>query len=1423
LNALSRSRQAGLSAFGCRWIRESLVQNDPKLKLAIKVAEAALLADDDYGYVEGTRGFIEHNTNRPLYTPKMIVYMPSGSGKTTLAARYPWRYSDPDYVGKLLDHIDFDRMKNYSADFWADRNADIISIYRAYPPTQPIVLSWGPDTVPPEWRASAKEITIILPSTGIRGNEMNRASLIADTRIQDKMAILGPTSTEDINILIMSNMDLPAGANAMLKDVAALFPDFWQVCLKLGKNFPPTQNDYEILTSQQEAVDAAVRDQKITVAAYKFILDMAYSGQKPDCFYEVANAYDPTQLEDYNDLLAQPEPDTLIGYLHGLHVFSADVVLRSQNGLKTKRGQEYRTVAPAKLLEIASTEKGLYLRAPPEVSRYLIGHIPPRALKFNPDAKGLWLVDGSVNIPVERLVIPSFFALYNFYRQSGIPNRVAQRLAKFHSTHTTKGLSEARPFKVGMSAINGYRGEPRYRPYSRKTHQWKAKVAGSSAYPNSVRDSQTPRRARATEEAKINRAGDRGRLRRWQIKTSIQETLSQRLYHLEGSITARSTDQSAASIVNDLWPINDPDLAARTRIDSSLMVELFRLYYNIYGLAATHNLLWLSGGLGGQAIGGLTLYGLSSVRNNHLLQAILLDNWCCGGIKHYQTKTKAMHNVCRRTRKLPFSMTKLRSHDGTRLESLPYQTTDMLYLPTLVGRIQDTLLANDGFVEKRTPVPRPHHLVTRQTDPIVQAERWTKYADEVFENITSVSRTAIGQRSNLTPTEFHANFIQLAPPGSVSQLKDYAFKWLDQKKDVHKRILLDSLPTSFMWECLEEFTPEMYTNAQIKTETAAKLRQIIPGTDVHWLVESQVMFVVEKALYRMSPEFTLETSGMRVFSDMEERRLRTVLGNVTLASDYADFNFLHLIEEIKKWWLSIRAGARELAGPGDWNGNNYAGHVVLCCDWLISALDKMYVREVGGDGTYNRVKRGLWSGWRTTSIINNTFNYIYSKVIRADLTDILGYDPVVKYRLNGDDGDALMRGISVALLYLRHLNMAQLDIQSEKQLVTRVANEYLRIYASEGRLYGSVCRSIASFVSSDLQAPKIDKGLNYVKGTSAAISTLIRRGFDVDVGEQLRDIILPYYATIKTQNPAGDTVEARLSNLDALYLPEAQGGFGCKRYGQIKYYSCDNAEAWPVERPKFSKEGAPHYGVKAMMTVLQEQFHRSGLSTDVLAAVQDEAISITTSRFTGTEQTAISNYKRLLDIAHVEHMNGSIKIKTSLVPPGLCPEQLPTVVARTMGTFFNLPPDNLATYDFTPLDTAVARQLSRVLGLASITPNISKELRDATTGQRMTIKDIAERMGMALPSTYQLDSMYPTQLIEAFFSASFELDRDTFDTLPAELQPTLDIVHAATLRACWVQKDNVGQIMQQYYHIIKWTNHYFTQTYLNAYASRYQI
>lgn len=1417
-------RRIAQLSFKEHWVRDNLVARDKKLQDILEFYEEKCDDREETKYQTGMRG-ADDGLNSRNYRPKMIVYIPSGGGKSTLARRFPWLYSDPDYVGELLPHIDFtnkEKVARLSQKFWDKRNQDIIEIYRNYPPTQPILLSWGTETVPPEWRREAKEIAVMTKPTGIRANDMNRITMLTDPDLQNSIFFERQGTTEHLHAIIHGFFSRPGTGPQILRPLQELFPLYYAVAQKLGQGQAPSGYDYEILIEQQDKVDEAAIAGLFSMEAYKYVLDMAYAGQKHDLYYKLVDQQQPLLLEDNVEIVKPKDRMLTIGLLHGLHVYDHNTVLRSSNGLKTMRDHEYRTHSPVELQTVASVEKPLYLLANATLSFYLMGSHLPTTDSYAAENLRLFRVDNADKVPAGSLIVPSFYSVYYYYRKSGIGARMAKRIALV-KTAIPANHTGAPVLKLGMNTETGYKGIPKYRPYARATRAWKKQMDGSSAYEQSIADAQTPRRARRTAELKVERALDGVKLRRWQLRTTVQDSIANSLHMLEAHLTEQETSEEDVRIITSLWPIGDPTLKARTRVDADMLLPILQMYFNTYGGTALHNILWHTGGFGGQGFAGLVLYALSGQKNNTLLQAILLEGWCSAGLKYYVDKTKAMHNIARRTQELPRLMLNLQDHEGTHLHGVSFSTTDLLYFATLCGRIQDELLGNDGFVEKRLPVPKPHHLVTIDTDIVQQTREWDKHADEVFQQITSASRSALGRRSHLTPTEFHANFIQIAPPGSVNQLRDYAFKWLDVKKDVTKRLLLDSLPTSFLWECMDEFPPELFTNAQIKTETAGRLRQIVPGPDVQWLIESTVMFTVEKALYSMSPEFTLETTGMRVLSDIEERRLRTILKNVTVASDYADFNFLHLIPEMQKWWASIRKGAEELSGPGEWKDVNYPGHVVKCCDWLIASLDKMYVREVGGDGRFYRVKRGLWSGWRTTSTINNTFNYMYAHVIRKDIVRVLGYDPVSKFRLNGDDGDIMMKSIGAGLLYLRHLALAELDVQAEKQLVSRMVNEYLRIYAEDGKQYGSVCRTISSFVSSDLQSPVIDKGLNYVKGTSAAISTLIRRGFDPANAEKLRDIILLKLASVKTQLPNGESYQAQLTNSEYLFVPESQGGFGCTRYASLQYYDSPQGKNWPVERPKYSHADAPHYGVQAMMKVVGAQFVRSGLDTSVLNAVRDEAISIVTSRFTGEFQNTVSNYKRLLDAEHIDMLNKLPLPSITGQPKTKEPAMAKLVVERSLERVLNMSPNAMVTIDFTPLDTAVARQLSRVLGLASITPNIAKDLRDATTGQRMGIRAIAEKMQMALPQTYQLDSTYPPQLVEAYFSNSFELKRGTFDTLPAELQPVLDIVHAEVLRNCWVTQASTGGVIQQYNNLIDWANHYFTQIYISKYASRYQF
>jgi hypothetical protein len=259
---------------------------------------------------------------------------------------------------------------------------------------------------------------------------------------------------------------------------------------------------------------------------------------------------------------------------------------------------------------------------------------------------------------------------------------------------------------------------------------------------------------------------------------------------------------------------------------------------------------------------------------------------------------------------------------------------------------------------------------------------------------------------------------------------------------------LDTVPTSYLTDILHE-PAECLTNAQIKTEAGLRLRQIIPGPIVQNLVEVLAIDRVEPAVFKGEDSFTLGLTPGALLNDHLARHDRVKKGEkYTVALDYDDFNFLHSIATMKKFWRRLIGGAaRTLADRGPWAGVNYAGHVERCSEWLALALDRMYVREVGSDGLFRHVFQGLWSGWRTTTFINNTCNYVYKHVTKRTVEQALQTRlSFTEEKINGDDGDYASETITDALFFLRHITNSRLEAQASKQLLSREHAEYLRIW-----------------------------------------------------------------------------------------------------------------------------------------------------------------------------------------------------------------------------------------------------------------------------------------------------------------------------------------------------------------------------------------
>jgi hypothetical protein len=721
-----------------------------------------------------------------------------------------------------------------------------------------------------------------------------------------------------------------------------------------------------------------------------------------------------------------------------------------------------------------------------------------------------------------------------------------------------------------------------------------------------------------------------------------------------------------------------------------------------------------------------------------------------------------------------------------------------MYLHLLVGRAQDDLIAQtDDFVEKRSKVPRPHTLVSNNPTDVAEKKRYwhSKIALTLNRMCDAVAET-LGRRLDTTPTSLHAQTISMAPRGSINQGKyDFAPYDID-KHNLNKREWMNMIQTSTL-ESILETEPEMHTNAQSKTETGVRLRQIIPGPIYHWLIESQVMFYLERSLYKCIPDLSLESSPASTIADHEETRTRTLRGEVTVASDYADFNFLHTIEDMTAFWLDIfKKAADRLVAPGVWSGLNFAGHVSRCSSWLAESLNRMYVREVASDGKFRRVWQGLWSGWRTTSAINNVMNEAYSSSLLAAYEEAMGYNPCVKKRGNGDDGNMKFRTVPDGLFYLRHMSLADLDVQASKQLVSTQVAEYLRIWYQDGVIRGSLPRSVASFVSSDMQAPTIEPGRDYTIGTSSAIDMLIRRGYDPTIADKIREIVCLTYARAGYTAPNGLQTTVYVTDYRKLCAPVSQGGFGIKPRTMDHTYRLASTKQWDIPRTVWELDGVPHNAANAMFSTIWGRFEKNNLSTEPLRRLHADIVSAMVMGVdTQLNRPQLNEVQRHIQ-NHFDWLN-----KVDAVPVAHIPLPAPIhyqAIIADVVSYINYSATMVKPLELPIIREEKAKAVARALGLASLAPNLVNELRDATTDERISVTQLLSKEEEVPAPLLTMGGFYPEFIVALCFNTSYDLPVEVSSAVPADY---MNVAHYAAGRhllrnavdLCSVSK-NINQI-----------------------------
>jgi hypothetical protein len=559
-------------------------------------------------------------------------------------------------------------------------------------------------------------------------------------------------------------------------------------------------------------------------------------------------------------------------------------------------------------------------------------------------------------------------------------------------------------------------------------------------------------------------------------------------------------------------------------------------------------------------------------------------------------------------------------------------------------------------------------------------------------------------------------------------------------------------------------------------------------------VEVTAIDRTEAAIFEKCETFSLGSTAETVLCD-HLMRLDRVNRQVTLtiATDYDDFNFLHLPASMKKFWRRvIGAAASTAASEGQWDGVNFAGHVQRCVLWLCDAIDQMYIREVGSDGAFRLVYQGLWSGWRTTTLINNVENYAYSSITIRSLEDALQHTVDFQERkVNGDDGDFATSKIVEGLLYLRHLALSRLDVQSSKQLIGYGHAEYLRIWYSDNIILGSVLRSIYSFISGDLQDPVIDTGPAYVCGTSAAINLLIRRGFSAEHAEVLREHTLMFYACHRDTAIDGTRRVRRVHEYEKLFIPQQHGGWGAVRYNNPSDRRFCTSRSLPSSRVHWDLDELPHHGARCMETAIHKHLARFNARVGHPDRLRRDILDVTNAGIDTSLNFASSNIPRALVNDHIEWMN---QTSTCQGPPDLVlsPESIAQMTDAITG-FFNLSDLARRQYAFPRIKKSIGRVVQRILSLGSISPALLGDIVDITTGAPLSLENMMERAEITWTPTTISEALMPDHVFEMFAREHLPYPTIPGHVVPDDFLPLVEVglVHAIRCNASQSSDYNV--------------------------------
>ncbi|ADK12924.1 RNA-directed RNA polymerase, partial [Circulifer tenellus virus 1] len=255
--------------------------------------------------------------------------------------------------------------------------------------------------------------------------------------------------------------------------------------------------------------------------------------------------------------------------------------------------------------------------------------------------------------------------------------------------------------------------------------------------------------------------------------------------------------------------------------------------------------------------------------------------------------------------------------------------------------------------------------------------------------------------------------------------------------------------------------------------------------------------------------------------------------------DYADFNRHHTPEaQAIVFDVFAELGQAKGANP-DW---------VRANQWVAQAKRSMYTQLPDREGRH-RVYQGMFSGTRSTDLLNTLLNLAYFRVARRYVDEQLGVHAIDMYHVHqGDDVWVSNRNPTWARALFYVLNNMGFIFQKSKQMFGVGRGEYLRVLYSSGHGYGYLGRAIANYILRPIQNANPISPISWATSINDSMALLVRRGLSIAMADVLYDNNVSFW--VRARAHAKDRAPVSLPR-EYVRLPRILGGLGAMPPSQI--------------------------------------------------------------------------------------------------------------------------------------------------------------------------------------------------------------------------------------------------------------------------------